>query len=294
MPDDNAGPGACVPPRQFFGKYRGKVLDNIDPDLIGRLLVDVPAVPSAKLCWALPCSPYAGPELGFFALPPIGANVWVEFEGGDPNHPIWSGCFWVRGETPLPAGIPGITVFRTPTFNLVIIDEEGATLTVIPPAVEEPIVVAINAEGITMTVPTSVVHIGLTEIELTAPPGAIIIDQEEGINIVHPELISASAAEITTKGNLSQTGASEFLGNVDITGAVEIEGNVDITGAMEVEGNVEIAGNMEVEAVDISLAGAAIELNAAAVEIAGAGIALTGAVEITGDALLDGLQILAI
>ena len=52
----------------------------------------------------MPCAPFAGSGVGFFALPPVGANVWVEFEGGDPDYPIWSGCFWGAGEVPAHAG----------------------------------------------------------------------------------------------------------------------------------------------------------------------------------------------
>ena len=37
----------------------------------------------------MPCTPYAGDSVGLFLVPPVGANVWVEFEGGDtrPAHP---------------------------------------------------------------------------------------------------------------------------------------------------------------------------------------------------------------
>lgn len=78
----------------FFGKYRGVVDQNLDPNGKGRLLVKVPAIFSDSTVWALPCVPYAGSSVGFFAMPPVGANVWVEFEAGDSNSPIWSGCFW--------------------------------------------------------------------------------------------------------------------------------------------------------------------------------------------------------
>lgn len=79
-------------PGQFFGKYRGKVENNIDPMMMGRVQVSVPAVlGDGGLSWAMPCAPYAGSGVGFFAIPPTGANVWVEFEGGDPDYPIWSG-----------------------------------------------------------------------------------------------------------------------------------------------------------------------------------------------------------
>src|SRR6266496_2141635 len=86
---------------QFFGKYRGKVTNNIDPEQSGRMQVSVPAVlGEGRLSWAMPNSPYAGMQNGFYAIPPIQSNVWFEFEGGDPNFPIWSGCFWGTGEVP--------------------------------------------------------------------------------------------------------------------------------------------------------------------------------------------------
>ena len=76
----------------YFGKYRGTVVSNDDPTSRGRLQVTVPNL--VENTWAMPCVPYAGSGVGFFAIPPVGANVWVEFEGGDPDYPIWSGCFW--------------------------------------------------------------------------------------------------------------------------------------------------------------------------------------------------------
>ena len=87
---------------QFFGKYRGTVANNIDPQMMGRVQVSVPSVlGEGQLSWAMPCVPYAGSGVGFFAIPPNGANVWVEFEAGDPDYPIWSGCFWGMGEAPV-------------------------------------------------------------------------------------------------------------------------------------------------------------------------------------------------
>lgn len=79
---------------QFFGKYAGTVTDNFDPNGKGRLLVKVPAVFCNGDVWATPCVPYAGDNIGFFAMPPKDSHVWIEFEAGDPGCPIWSGCFW--------------------------------------------------------------------------------------------------------------------------------------------------------------------------------------------------------
>ena len=61
----------------------------------GRLQVQVPDVAGlAPASWAMPCVPVAGIQNGMFALPIIGSGVWVEFEQGDPDYPIWVGCFW--------------------------------------------------------------------------------------------------------------------------------------------------------------------------------------------------------
>jgi Type VI secretion system/phage-baseplate injector OB domain len=78
---------------KYYGKFRGKVRDNIDPLGRGRLLADVPKISGMVLNWCMPCVPYAK-DVSNDVIPPVGANVWIEFEAGDPNYPIWSGCFW--------------------------------------------------------------------------------------------------------------------------------------------------------------------------------------------------------
>jgi hypothetical protein len=112
--------------KQFFGKYRGKVENNIDPMMLGRLQVSVPAVlGDGSLSWAMPCVPFAGPGVGFFAIPPNGANIWVEFEGGDPDYPIWTGCFWGVGEVPAMPAIPQMKVIKTDSATITLSDIPG-------------------------------------------------------------------------------------------------------------------------------------------------------------------------
>lgn len=112
---------------QFFGKYRGKVESNVDPLQLGRVQVSVPAVlGDGRMSWAMPCVPYAGSSVGFFAIPPGGANVWVEFEGGDPDYPIWSGCFWGTGEVPASPAVAEMKVLKTAVGTITINDLPGA------------------------------------------------------------------------------------------------------------------------------------------------------------------------
>jgi uncharacterized protein involved in type VI secretion and phage assembly len=81
--------------RTFYGKYRGVVTDNEDPLMLGRVRARVPDVMGDEESgWAMPCAPFGGDGVGFFALPTVGAGVWIEFECGNSEYPIWSGCWW--------------------------------------------------------------------------------------------------------------------------------------------------------------------------------------------------------
>ncbi len=111
----------------FFGKYRGKVENNLDPSGLGRMKISCPAVLGEGTdSWAMPCTPFAGKGVGLFFLPPKGANVWVEFEGGDPDYPIWSGCFWGDGEVPAAPAQEEMKVIKTDGITLTLSDAKGS------------------------------------------------------------------------------------------------------------------------------------------------------------------------
>jgi len=85
--------------RRFYGKYRAVVVDNMDPRRLGRLRVKVPGVlgPDVVTGWATPCAPYGGAaDQGLLFVPERDAGVWVEFEQGDVEFPIWVGTYWSR------------------------------------------------------------------------------------------------------------------------------------------------------------------------------------------------------
>jgi uncharacterized protein involved in type VI secretion and phage assembly len=118
----------------FYGKYRGSVVNNVDPMNIGRLMVQVPDVSNViPSTWAMPCLPFAGIQHGFFAMPAIGAGVWVEFEQGNPDYPIWSGCFFgSAAETPAlalatPPGLQAVVIQTVGQNTLMISDTPGPT-----------------------------------------------------------------------------------------------------------------------------------------------------------------------
>jgi uncharacterized protein involved in type VI secretion and phage assembly len=160
----------------LYGKYRGTVTNNIDPLQIGRIQVMVPDVAGLiPSTWAMPCLMVAGINTGVFTVPMIGSGVWVEFERGNPDYPIWVGGYWgSAAEVPLlahavPPGINGITL-QTPLKNgLVISDLPGptggiliTTATNAMISVSDTGIIISNGKGaiINMTGPTVDVNLG--------------------------------------------------------------------------------------------------------------------------------------
>ncbi len=91
---DSHTPGRRRAAVRFFGIYRGTVTNNLDPEQRGRVLVLCPDVSGEATTWAMPCVPLAGPQMGVFVVPPVGAGVWLQFEAGSPDSPVWMGGFW--------------------------------------------------------------------------------------------------------------------------------------------------------------------------------------------------------
>jgi hypothetical protein len=119
---------------RYYGKYRGTVVNNVDPMMMGRIMVIVPDVSTVALSsWAMPCLPVTGMQMGVFTVPPPGAGVWVEFEQGDPDYPIWVGGFWGSpAEVPalshlVPPAVPGVTIQTVLQNAIQVSDVPGPT-----------------------------------------------------------------------------------------------------------------------------------------------------------------------
>lgn len=118
----------------YYGKYRGVVVNNVDPMVTARIQAIVPDVSSVALTsWAMPCLPMSGIQTGSVAIPPIGAGVWIEFERGDPDYPIWTGGFFgSAAEMPAlhqltPPGVSAITLQTMLQNGVTVTDLPGPT-----------------------------------------------------------------------------------------------------------------------------------------------------------------------
>jgi hypothetical protein len=114
---------------RYYGKYAGLVTDNEDPEQRGQIKVQVPAVLAEVEAWARPCLPY-----GHFFVPPTGAQVWVEFEAGHTDYPIWVGVWYLAANVPPEAKL-------TPPDNRVVKTVSGHTIEIMDQGGEEKIIV---------------------------------------------------------------------------------------------------------------------------------------------------------
>jgi uncharacterized protein involved in type VI secretion and phage assembly len=81
--------------RQVYGKHRGMVTNTDDPLGICRIRAKVPSVyGNEESGWALPCLPFADKDIAVKHIPKVGSSIWIEFESGNLEFPIWTGCFY--------------------------------------------------------------------------------------------------------------------------------------------------------------------------------------------------------
>jgi len=168
----------------YTGIYRGAVVNNIDPEFRGRIMARVTDVTGVfTTSWAEPVVPMAGPNAGYLSIPPMNSGVWVQFENGDPDKPVWIGGLWGSAfEAPLtakqmtgvgPAG--AATLIQSMELNFICIADKGmfaqlpagGVMIQAGPATS----IAIDKTGIRMTAPTITIN-GAT---VTFNGGALVI-----------------------------------------------------------------------------------------------------------------------
>lgn len=139
--------------KQFLGKYRATVTNNIDPLKRGRVEVSVPDVSNLiPSTWAMPCLPFAGTQSGMIVIPAIGAGVWVEFEQGDLDYPIWVGGYWGESaELPVDAiassaALQTMVIQTSGQYTIVVSDVPGQGITLKGPGGLSSII--LNEQGI--------------------------------------------------------------------------------------------------------------------------------------------------
>lgn len=208
--------------RRFYGKYRGFVVDNQDPEQLGRLKVTVPSVLGSDVVtgWASPCTPYGGDvNQGFLFIPETGAGVWIEFEEGDLEYPIWVGSFWSKpdgeSELPIPNDPDGVEQesVQDPATRKIIKTRKGHTIQLEDADGDEIVVIieAINANVIKMDKDGITITDGANSNNIVLDSSGISVEDKNG------NVITMDSSSVTVKSSAINIGdgASEpmVLGN---------------------------------------------------------------------------------
>ena len=218
--------------RRFYGKYRGFVVDNEDTEQLGRLKLTVPGILGTEVVtgWAMPCIPFGGDaNQGFLFIPEVDAGVWVEFEEGDLEFPIWVGTFWSKpdGESELPkpndaegveeSGVqnpPTRKIFKTLKGHTIQLEDADGDEMVIVIEATNANVIKMDKDGITITDGANSNNILLDSSGITVEDknGNVITMDSSGVTVNASEIkIGDGASEPLVLGNQLKTAIDQWM-----------------------------------------------------------------------------------
>ena len=196
--------------REHFGKYRGKVIDNNDPNGLGRVKCLVPEIFGESISvW---CNLLVGFYRDSFCIPAVGDDVIIEFESGDVRRPICVGKYFASGaissdmnvDYPDSFGIVGKTGIK------LIFDDKNQRVEMFSPKSGR---ILFSDDG---------------ELSIKSPGGAEIkIDNLGNISVSGNSRLSISIAgnvDISASGNISVVSAGGM--SVTSSGVVSVIGSV--------------------------------------------------------------------
>lgn len=204
--------------RRYFGKYRGFVVDNEDPEQLGRLKLRVPSVLGDEVVtgWAMPCVPYGGAAgQGQLCVPDTEAGVWVEFEEGDPEFPIWVGCFWSKpggeSELPTPTDAEGTSadapqdpptrkILKTAQGHTLQFEDGDESLRIILADGDKENRIAFSDDGLTITNKENAVTMNDDGLKLEDGNGNTVTQSSSGVTV------DATSNEVVLKGGTIKVG----------------------------------------------------------------------------------------
>ena len=198
-----------------------EVVDNNDPDGLGRIKVKFPWLESAETIWVRLMTPHAGKDRGWYCLPEIGDEVLVGFEFGSPDHPIIIGALYNKEDSPLSDAVDPenkVKLFKTRSGNQIkITDEDGAEeIAISTKEGENSIVLNMSGPSITIT----------SEGDISIKGANISIEGDEEIT-----LKSGSNMKVEAGGN-HETKASGSLKIEGATADLKGQGPVNVKGAV--------------------------------------------------------------
>lgn len=107
---------------KFYGLVSGVVTNNQDPLKMGRCKLEIPAIldRGEESAWALPCVLFKHQQTPF----PKGTPVWVMFQGGDIDCPVYFGTWYLEKALPSPTEMTGLYIYSSAGKVLKIVNNE--------------------------------------------------------------------------------------------------------------------------------------------------------------------------
>lgn len=188
------------------GVQVGRVINLLDPLLLGRVQVQLPFIDALDLSpWARVAMPAAGLASGFYWIPNLGDEVLVAFENGDVNAPYIIGCLWSAIMVPpLPSPLPQVRMIRTPLGNQIMFTEVPPTITISTASLKQTIIM--TDAGIQIIAGTDVINMTPDGITLAAPNINLVATTQ--ISIAAPTVNVVGAAATTVGSPASPTAVS--------------------------------------------------------------------------------------
>lgn len=197
---------------KVYGVVGGIVVDNRDPDGLGRVRVKIPKWDDTAF-WARPVSWMAGPGRGAFFLPEKEDEALVCFEEGDLSRPYIIGYLWNGVDKPPEQDRDGKNNFRTiksRSGHLIRLDDtdQGGKIEIIDKTGKNKVVIDSKAKKITLT--------SDGDLEFAAVNGKLLLHAKE-------VEVRSNAAQVKVSGGLGLEASGEI--------AVRASGRTAIKGA---------------------------------------------------------------
>jgi phage baseplate assembly protein gpV len=176
--------------KKFYGVVVGKVINPVDPMMLGRVQVQLPFIDSVDLSpWARVATMMAGPTHGTYFIPDIGDEVLVAFEHGDINVPYVIGSLWnATAPPPLPSPLPQIRTIRTLAGNQIMFMEIPPTIIISTPSGQT---VLLAPTGVQILSHASLINIS---------PDGVTVSGNPNLNLVATAAINIQAPTVTVNG----------------------------------------------------------------------------------------------
>lgn len=228
------------------------------PSTVGRR-----AVPPDLLPWAEPALPFGGSAgQGHISIPPVGATVWVGFEHGFANKPIWLGAWYGVGELPselqdTSAGaatpLESVRLIKTTLGHFLLFDDVDGKIRLEAANQAHKLILDGGTDTVTLQKDaTNKVEINPTQTRMERGNASVLLDDSGAVTITGGVSVqingTAGTVDITAGGAVNVTAGGAV--NINASGVINITSGVITINApsltLNTTGNVDLAAAGEV------------------------------------------------